>query len=79
MEITVGDDSPLLVIKSSIHMSATVMCYGVLCFLIPVNTVLCVQSMESVNMLCILLEQSVEDARSNNTCYSQVNSEVCCG
>lgn len=35
--------------------------------------------MESVNMLCSLQEESVEDARSNDTCYSQVSSEVCLG
>ena len=31
MEITVGVDTPLLVIKSNIHMSATVICYGAIC------------------------------------------------
>jgi len=32
MEITVGDDTSLLVIKSSVHMSATVICYGACVF-----------------------------------------------
>ena len=70
---------PTLSHQSSVHMSATVMCYGVICVLIPVNTVLYVQPMEFVNTLRNLQEQSVEDARSNNTCYSQVSSHVCYG
>jgi len=32
MEIAVGDNIPLLVIKSSVHMSATVICYGACVF-----------------------------------------------